>query len=396
MNAKDFPPAGGTRPRVLLLRSFCRPTFCATLARALRRHSGIEFAQYPRFPSDQNWRLKKLYRADEAWDDLHVNVIESAAEFRRKLFGRAFDLILLADDEAHLFRLHGQPFAGLRSAADAWSRAVHLSPRMAREYYRYEHAMPVSLAELRRYAPVAAIENRDAACLSPRNRMIFEESTVFFKRELPYDRFFMYYPDRPAPWAEWRKKLLPQFNKVHGIPLGIEDDKYADLKARRRTKQDIDVFLSGVVTNTQRKTAETLLKAWDGKKRWNLVIGDSWPFEEYCDLVSRSKITISIAGSRWECFRHYEAVALGSVPLMNRPTVDAVWWHGLPDALFFENSFENYEQRIENLLKDDELRRIALARVEERIEAHMLHSRMIDYIVRTALEAPGPEGGESL
>mgnify|MGYP003597527889 CR=1 FL=1 len=103
-------------------------------------------------------------------------------------------------------------------------------------------------------------------------------------------------------------------------------------------------------------------------------------------MIARSKITISIAGGGWDCFRHYEAVALGSVPLINKPTVDAVWWHAMPEAIFFENTFSNFIARIEQLLNDAQLRQMCLATLEQQIEKHALHSKIVEYIVNTSLE----------
>jgi hypothetical protein len=197
----------------------------------------------------------------------------------------------------------------------------------------------------------------------------------------------MYYPDRPAPWKQWRQKLMPMFDKVHGISMGIEDEKYADLKARRVMEQDIDVLITGVISNSTRQVAEKRLRAMQQAGSLRIVIAESMPFDEYCDLVARSRVTVSIAGSRWECFRHFEAVALGSVPLMNRPTVDAVSWDLAPDAVFFENNFSNFESRIETLCRNEGLRTECLNRLRVLIETKMLSSRVLATIVATAADA---------
>lgn len=372
------------KPRILLVRSAHKPTFCAVLAKGLLRNTSVEFSQYPRFPSDQRARLKKLYRADDAWKALHENVIETAAELRTALKTNAFDLILLADDDATLFARHDARWAHVRILADFANRACHRQFRLAREHLAYAYAMPFSLPELRAWAPVVGIENRDAVCLSFRNRKIFEHSALYFKRELPYDRLFMYYPKRPEPWDAWRKKLLREFDKVRAMPLGMEDDLYADLKSRRRATQDIDVFVSGKITNTMREEAARRVQAMGDRMGRNVVLSPSVPFDRYCELVARSKVTISVAGYRWECFRHYEAIALGSIPLMNRPTVDAAAWRGLPAEVFFENTFEDFDARIEALLADAKLRATCLQALETRVETRMLHSRVIEYILQNA------------
>ena len=374
-------------PRVLLLRSYHKATFSATISRAFRQCPNVEFMQYPSWPSDRNSRLKKLYHAEEAWDDVHAHVIEERGEFSQKLKERYFDFAVLVDDCAQLFQYQQLSFSGkCRSWLSFLRSLLKQNRHQAIERFRYDRSLPYSLAELKQYLPLVVVDISDAVCLQAPNRRLFEESSLYFKRELPYDRFFLYYPDRPAPWSAKRKELLPAFEKIHGIPLGIEDDKYTQLKAQRKPLQDIDLFFSGAITNTLRETALTRLQELSSTTSWNIVIRDTVPFQEYCELIARSKLTVSIAGSRWECFRHYEAVALGSPPLMNEPTIDAVWWQSVPEELFFENTFANFIERIQLLLADDALRQRCLKILEQQIEQHMLHSKIVEYIVRTSLE----------
>jgi hypothetical protein len=145
--------------------------------------------------------------------------------------------------------------------------------------------------------------------------------------------------------------------------------------------------VSGAITNTLRQEALERIKALAVHNDWNIVIEDHVPFETYCDLVSRSKVTLSIAGSRWECFRHYEAVALGSLPLMNVPTIDAHWWKDAPRDLFFQNHFDDFERRIEALLNDGELRQHCRNYLENMVENKLLLSRVVDFIFAISLQS---------
>jgi hypothetical protein len=239
--------------------------------------------------------------------------------------------------------------------------------------------------------PVISIDWTDSPFLTTNNQAILQESTLYFKRELPYDRLLLYYYDRPTPWSVRRKELLPVLENVRNIPLGIEDTKYTDLKMRRRVaEKDIDIFFAGTITNTQRHKGLEILSDFALRTSWNVIIKESLPFDEYCEMIARSKITISIAGGGWDCFRHYEAVALGSLPVMNRPTIDAVWWHPMPEEIFFENNFANFTTRLEQLLADDRLRQTCFETLETRVEGHMLHSKIIEYIIKTSLEKLSP------
>ena len=247
----------------------------------------------------------------------------------------------------------------------------------------------LSLAQLSDLIPIIGVDFSDSVFLTERNKMILENSFLFFKRELPFDRFQLYAQNRPSPWSSRREEILPMVNNIVGIPLGVEDEKYFELKSQRvdRDRKEIDIFISGEITNTLRSRALDYIEKICLKIRsLNVVIKKTVPFQEYCDLTAKSKVTISIAGSRWECFRHYEAIALGSLPLMNKPTIDATWWHDMPDEIFFENTFDNFTSRLEKLLIDDELRIRCSAFVEKRIENHMLHSKILNYIISTTTE----------
>lgn len=372
---------------ILFLRSYSKAPFSANIARALALCPKIRYTQYPPWPEDRRGRVEKLYQAENAWKALHENVIEDPDELRKKLLDADFDLILLADHDAQLFEF--QNFSRLQKAkrrAQELRKMLRDSVPAARAHADYARSLPFSLPELNRQIPVVTIDWSDTAFLTGLNQKLLRESALYFKRELPFDRLFLFYHDRPAPWSFHRQELLPVLDKVHGIPLGIEDGKYYDLKSRRVSEQDIDVFFAGSITNTQRKTGLERLKKIVSETSWNIVIEDSLSFEEYCAMMARSKITISIAGGGWDCFRHYEAVALGSLPLMNKPTVDAIWWHSMPEDIFFENSFANFTTRIEELLQNVPLRQGCLDILEQQVEDHMLHSKIIAYIVQTSLK----------
>lgn len=373
--------------RILLLRSFNKAPFSANIARALTDCKQVEFMQYPPWPQDRLGRVEKLYRSDEAWKALGENTIETSREFLERLDRGDFDLALLVDYEGQLFEYSG--LSKLQKAKRRVRMLQHMfGPKAAtvRAHAEYARALPLSLAELNSRVPVVAIDWSDTSFLTAPNQKLLLESSLYFKRELPFDRLFLFYHDRPAPWTVRRKELLPSLDTVHGIPLGIEDKKYRELKTLRVTEQNIDVLFVGEVTNTLRKTGVECLRELAATRGWNIVITQGLSFDEYCRMMARSKITISIAGGGWDCFRHYEAPALGSLPLMNRPTIDAFWWHSMPEELFFENTFVNFSARIERLLADGALRQRCFQALETQIEQHMLHSKIVEYIVQTSLE----------
>lgn len=246
--------------------------------------------------------------------------------------------------------------------------------------------MPLSLAELNRLLPVAVVDFDDWISISVGGQHLLHDCSLYYKRELPFNRFFLYYPHRPSPWRTMREQLLPHCAKVRRLPLGIEEQKYQDLKNLRRDEQDIDVFCCGQPTSTLRIRAAEELKKLVYATNWKIVLADSMPFNEFCDHIARSKITVSLSGGGWDCFRHYEAAALGSIPLIDRPTIDTLWQDITDGVFFFESTFGNFKERLEYFLTNREHRKSSLAAIQTCIEQAMLHSKIVERIIAELLQ----------
>ena len=341
------------------------------IAHGLRNNPAVEFWQYPPLPQSSRSKLDKLYDSGQAWEDLNTNLIINPQQLSEKIAQNTFDLVILADHQEQLIQTSGvnwrQKLLGLRG------RRVSLPP------------LPLPFAELCQRLPVAVIDLTDPPYLDPTHRTLLEHCAAYFKREVPYNRFTLYHTLFPFQYIGQSGKdpeLLALLDKVHGIPLGIQDDKFQRLITRRAAEQDIDVFWGGRISSTMRRVAESRLRDFAARTSWNIVMPQAaMPFQEYCRTVARSKITLSVEGGGWDCDRHYEAAALGSLPLMNTPTTDAVWWHPLPKDVFFANDFSDFASRIEALLTNATLQAQCRQQVESQIRARMLWSHVIDYIV---------------
>lgn len=376
------------RYRVLFIRSHNKVFGSSVIAGGLRMIPQVEFAQYPPWPSHYQAKLKKLDDPDAAWEDLHVNLIHQPQELAEHFRNSSYDLILLADHNARLFQRNQ---AGWMSTLKTWKelfqniRTDGLTTAWKQRQYNF--SLSWSLSELSRFAPVVVVDFIDHPYLTSGDLDLLESCQAYFKREIPYDRFVLYHQNQQRIKSYPYEKKVALLDKIRSIPLGIRDQKFQVLRQQRVTTQDIDVFWCGKISNTLRITAVKHLEALSRQKSWNIVIMETpVAFDEYCRMIARSKITVSIAGAGWDCFRHYEAAALGSLPLMNRPTVEAVWWNDLPEEIFFENHFSNFTTRLETLLADAALRNHALAAIETMIQKHALWSKIVNDILETSLK----------
>ncbi|CAK8711475.1 hypothetical protein GCAAIG_00765 [Candidatus Electronema halotolerans] len=373
------------KPKILFLRSFSQVTFAAFIAGGLH-YAQFDFMQYPPLPENRLGKLDKLYASTEARNHLQRNVITARKELKKKIEQGFFDLILLLDYDSSLFRY--TQMSWLKKLRDLAGQSKFFFRKKWSEIFKELVCMqgvpfmPSALSSNR--TALAVIDLDDWICLHSSGQKLLQACSSYYKRELPYNRFFLYYQQRPAPWRLWREKLAPICTKVHNIPLGIEDEKYSALKKLRKNEQDIDIFYCGQSTSTIRITALKNLKEFAATTSWNIVIKDDLSFSEYCAAVARSKITLSISGGGWDCFRHYEAVALGSVPLMDAPTVDAFWWNQAPTELFFTGTFKDFQLKIDKLLSNACLRSKCFIQLENLIESRMLHSKIVKYIVHSS------------
>jgi hypothetical protein len=372
--------------RVLFLRSNCQSTFAAFVANGLVRSTQITFEQFPPVPAREWHKIEKIYDPEEGLSSLDHNLVCTCRDLINRLSSGEYDLVILLDYDGRLFSYQQLSFlTKIRYFLGQLKKIYRIDYTEIKKSIRLMKGVSIPLDEINQLVPVVVIDLDDWICLPPAGQKNLESCSLYFKRELPVNRFFLYYQHRPAPWRIWRKKLAPLLGKVDTIPLGIEDKKYFALKSKRKRKQDIDVFYCGEPSSSPRLTALTKLKELAATTSWKIVIADSLPFDEYCHLIARSKITISISGGGWDCFRHYESVALGSFPLMDKPVVDASCWRDLPDEFFFENSFINFDERLESILCNDQLRKVHLKLIEKKIEEYMVHSMIVEHIVRYSM-----------
>lgn len=374
--------------RVLFLRSHSKICALSFIANGLQHCQRLEFEQYPPLPESSRAKLNKLPDPEHAWEELNMHLIPTYRELREKLTTGYFSCVLLADYDGWL--THVRPITRIEK--------FRLFARSARHEIRthasYLTAFPMSIAELCQHVPVVVVDLIDHPyLLQPQDEHLLRHCTAYCKREIPYNRFVLYHAlDQFRALSRSGKdaQRISLLDKVYGIPLGIPDTKFYQLRQKRTDTQDIDVFWAGRISNTLRARAEGVLKDFRDNTSRNIVMPtERLSFQEFCEMIARSKVTISIAGGGWDCDRHYEAVALGSVPFMNRPTTDAVWWHEMPDAIFFDNNFSNFTARLEELLGNDSLRQACLQKLEQHVRAHALWSNIVEYMVTTALTRRG-------
>ena len=166
----------------------------------------------------------------------------------------------------------------------------------------------------------------DCQCCSIIDNGRFQEldrAICYFKRDLPQNPCNAFlYTHRKAecninvliaePFKSWVPKLRP-------ISLGINDALAAKL-AVIETPKKTDVFFAGDIAFKPSRLAGIRQLEWLKSEGLNIdITTERLPHDEFIQRCARAYLVWSPEGIAWDCYRHYEAGAAGSVPLMQSP-----------------------------------------------------------------------------
>lgn len=179
-------------------------------------------------------------------------------------------------------------------------------------------------------APIALWDNDDSSLILRHNVSLLDRATLFFKRELPPDHWRVFtatlHPKLPTPRFRMKQKNQQRVGKLRpvslGVPLGL--DRSALARPLPDGEKTSDVFFAGRVqgsSTVRERGLPELLALRD--KGYRIDIPDKGlSFEEYLARCARAWLVWSPEGYGYDCFRNYEASLCGSVPVLNRQTLD--------------------------------------------------------------------------
>ena len=179
-------------------------------------------------------------------------------------------------------------------------------------------------------APVAIWDWEDSPFIFRHNQFLLDRATLFFKRELPVDRWRVFmrtvHERLPTPRFRMLEKQRRRVAKLRPISLGLPHGREALPTARPvpADQKTADIFFAGRVAGSstvrERGLAELLTLRDKGVR---VDIPDKpLPLDEYLTRIARAWLTWSPEGYGYDCFRTYEAAICGSVPILNRQTVE--------------------------------------------------------------------------
>ena len=184
-----------------------------------------------------------------------------------------------------------------------------------------------------------------------------DRAVCYFKRDLPQNpcNAFLYtHPKtecslnvlRTEPFTRWVNKLRP-------ISLGINDAQAAKLAVINAPKTT-DVFFAGDIAFKPNRVAG--IKQLERLKSEGLKIDiatERLPHDEFIRRCAQARLVWSPEGVAWDCYRHYEVGATGSVPLMlSPPSYCYAPFRDNENAVYYYPEGDHLAQRIRQALQD--------------------------------------------
>ena len=222
--------------------------------------------------------------------------------------------------------------------------------------------------------PVAVLDLEDSPSILPCNEHLLEVATLYFKRELPPDRWRLFARGGKTPTLRYRQASRYQhlLSKIRPLSLGIPAAVLNyEIPQSQAGDKDIDVFFSGRLRNSstvrERGASELVQLANKGLR---IEIGDAhMSSSDYLARCARSWLVWAPEGYGWDCFRPYEAALVGSVPLISRQTIE----RHMPlveseHCIYYDLEIGELTHAVRRALKN----RVHLVKMAEAARAHVL------------------------
>ena len=110
---------------------------------------------------------------------------------------------------------------------------------------------------------------------------------------------------------------------VDHLPYYIAHDHALRLAADHREK-DIQVFFAGELHRGRRERVDDMARALAARGVTVDRHDRRLPLNEFAQQLARARVVLSPEGIGWHCYRHYEALAAGAIPVINAPVGEPI------------------------------------------------------------------------
>lgn len=172
---------------------------------------------------------------------------------------------------------------------------------------------------------LVGIDMQDSPVIDNSRFHVLRRCVCYFKRELPQNpcNAFLYTTAKTEEGANVLNQKFFQdlVGKLRPISLGVDAATASELSSLETTKKT-DVFFAGGLTNHINR--QRGLKQLETLKAMGYAVDIAYerlPRPEFLRRCAQACLVWSPEGGGWDCYRHYEAALVGSVPLMQTPAI---------------------------------------------------------------------------
>jgi hypothetical protein len=244
-------------------------------------------------------------------------------------------------------------------------------------------------------APIAVLDTEDYPAIPSDRMFLLSRCALYFKRELPPDhwRLFMgtVHPSLPSRRLRQESRYRAMLEKVRPLSLGLPLDSRG-LLPMSVAEKTADVFFAGdtASSSTVRATGMREIVALREQGITVDIPDQRLPLPEFYKRASQAWLVWSPEGLGWDCFRHYEAPACGSVPVINQPSIErhqplAAGEH----AFYYDPAPGELTRTIRAALADKDRLRAMAAAGQAHVMAQHTPEALARYVVETTLDRAG-------
>lgn len=231
--------------------------------------------------------------------------------------------------------------------------------------------------------PIVVIDRRDEPTITDDNLSLLQRCTLFFKRELPQNHWNallhatardtdIHHLEKQPHYRDAVARLRPL-----PLPVCIRDDAFSEPREEKTT----DVFFSGnVASATHRAHGLRTLEQLAAHGYRIDVTTERLPQDEYLERCARAWLVWSPEGQGWQCWRHFEAVLVGSVPVINYPSISC--YEPFVDrehCFYYAPDRDSLERTIISALADKDRLRQMTAAAQQHLRRSYSPDAMIAY-----------------
>ena len=197
---------------------------------------------------------------------------------------------------------------------------------LARELILYPNVINGRIFPFSKYdGKLVGIDVQDSPVIDNSRFHILRHCVCYFKRELPQNpaNAFLYTTAKAEEGANVlnQKYFRDLVGKLRPISLGLDATAAGELPAGEIIKKTDVFFAGGLVNHLNRQRG---LKQLEGLKAKGYAIDiahERLPRVEFLKRCAQAHLVWSPEGGGWDCYRHYEAALVASVPLMQSPPI---------------------------------------------------------------------------